>query len=145
MTAEILDEAAEDSETILVSWLTPLYAEGHVANDRKPGGPLPFVLITQLDITECPEESYADALVSVHVLVHKSAGQVALRDESDKVHRRILLLSRYLENVDLAGGRAASIESVSVFKGLGREDYGDEQILRKVGRYTLGLSYAKAQ
>lgn len=145
MTAEVLDEAAEDSETILVSWISPLYPEGHVANTRKAGDPLPFVLITELDIIECVEESYADALVSVHILVHKSAGPVALRDESDKVHRRILLLARYLEPVPLAGGRTASLESISMPHPPKREDYGDELILRKVGRCTLGLSYAKAQ
>lgn len=145
MTTEVLDEAAEDSETVLVSWLKPLYADGHVANFRNAGDPLPFVLVNQLEVNECVEESYTDALVSVHILVHKSAGQVALRDEADKVHRRILLLARYLEDVDLSGGRQASLESVSVFKAPSRQDYGDELILRKVGRYKLGLSYAEVQ
>lgn len=145
MTAEVLDEAAEDAEAVVISWLKPLYADGHVANFRNSGDPLPFILVTHLDSNECVEESYADALVSVHVLTHKAAGPVSSRDETAKMHARMLLLARYLEDVDLPGGRKASLESVSVFKSPRREDYGDEQILRRNGRYTIGLSYAKVQ
>lgn len=144
MTAELLDEDVDDAETVFVSWLTPLYdTPSHVANTRRSGDPLPFVLVNHLDSNESVEESTSDALVSVHILTHKSAGEVASRDEADRVHRRILLLARYLEDVDLAGGRTATIDFVSVFKRPRREPYGDDQILRRLGRYTIGLSYAR--
>lgn len=146
MTAELLDEAPDDVETAIIAWLKPLYtADGHVKNARVSGDALPFILVTHLDSNECVEESYSDALVSIHVLTHKSAGQEASRDETDRMHRRMLLLARYLEDVDMGGGRMASIESVSVFKSPRREEYGDDLILRRNGRYTIGLSYAKVQ
>lgn len=145
MPAEVLDEAPDDAETVVIAWLKPLYADGHVKNTRVSGDPLPFILVTHLDSNESVEESYADALVSVHVLTHKSAGQESSRDETANMHRRMLLLARYLEDVDLGGGRMATIESVSVSKSPKREEYGDDLILRRVGRYSLGLSYAKVQ
>lgn len=145
MTAELLDEDVDDAETVFVSWLSPLYAAGHVANRRLSGDPLPFVIVNHLDSNECQEESISDALVSVHILTHKAAGDVASRDEANKVHRRLLLLARYLEDVDLAGGRKATIDFLDAPNRPKREDYGDEQILRRVGRYNLGLSYAKVQ
>lgn len=147
MTAELLDEDVDDAEEVFISWLTPLYdTPSHVANTRRSGvDPLPFVLVNHLDSNENVEEFTVDALVSVHILTHKSAGEVASSDEASRVHRRILLLARYLENVDLAGGRTATIDFVKVFKRPKREPYGDDQILRRLGRYNLGLSYAKVQ
>jgi hypothetical protein len=146
VTAELLDEDVDDAETVFVSWLTPLYSTPeHVANTRRAGDPLPFVLINHLDSNENVEESTSDALVSAHILTHKSAGEVASRDEANRVHRRILLLARYLEDVDLAGGRKATIDYVNVARRPKREAYGDDLILRRLGRYELGLSYAKVQ
>lgn len=145
MTAELLDEAPDDPETVVISWLAPNLVEGHVANTRRSGDPLPFYLVNHLNSNESVEESTSDALVSVHVLTHKRAGEVESRDEADRMHRRMLLLARYLEDVDLSGGRKASIESVSVASSPKREPYGDELILRRVGRYNLGLSYAEVQ
>lgn len=145
MTAELLDEDVDDAETVFVSWINPLYTPGHVANTRRSGDPLPFVLINHLDSVESIEESTSNALVSVHILTHKTEGEVASRDESDRVHRRILLLGRYLEDVDLAGGRKATIDFLSVVSRPTRQVYGDELILRRVGRYNLGLSPTKVQ
>lgn len=143
MTAEILDESPDDPEAVFIQWIAPLYdAPGHVKNDRKSGDPLPFVLVNHLDSNESVEESTSDALVSVHILTHKSAGQVASQAEADRVHRRIALLARHLEDVELSGGRVATIDYVDVKKSPKREPYGDELILRRVGRYGLGLSYA---
>lgn len=144
MVAEILDEAPDDAETIVISWLKPMLADGHVANVRRAGDPLPFYLVNNLDTNETVEISAADALVSVHVLVHRAAGEVALRDEANRMHRRMLLLARWLEDVDLAAGRIATIDSVSVAKAPNKtEPYGDDQILRRIGRYGIGLPYAK--
>lgn len=143
MSTELLDEAPDDPETVIIAWLAPLLSAGSVANTRRSGAPLPFYLVTHLDSNESQEESTSDALVSVHVLTHKAAGEVASRDEAGRMHRHMLLLARYLEDVDLEGGRTATIDSLSVFKSPKSEPYGDDQILRRVGRYTVGLPYAK--
>jgi hypothetical protein len=145
VTTELLDEAPDDEEAIVIAWLKDLHPAGHVANNRKPGGPLPFILVSHLPSRENVEESTADALVSVHVLTHKADGQVASRDAAEDMHRRMLLQARFLEDVELPGGRVASIDYVDVAQPPKRVEYGDENILRRVARYEIGLSYAKVQ
>jgi len=142
---EVLDEAPDDAETVVVSWLKPLLADGSVANSRRSGAALPFILVNHLASEETIEESSSEALVSVHVLTHKAAGEVESRDQAAEMHRRMLLLGRYLEDIDLGGGRNATVDFVDVAEPPIRREYGDEQILRRVGRYNLGLSYAKVQ
>lgn len=148
MTVDMLDDYVDDVESALVVWLAPLYAVGHVANERKPGGPLPFVLVTEIPGHENIEESTADAVVSLHVLTHKSAGNAASRDETARVARRMGHLSRYLDDLNqivFDDGRTATIDFVDVAAKFARQEYGDDQILRRVGRYRVGLSYAKVQ
>lgn len=145
MTTELLDEDVDDDEAIVISWLSPNLDEGHVANTRRSGDPLPFYLVTHLDDTNSEQESTTDTLLSVHVLTHKSAGEVASRDEANRMHRRMLLLARYLEDVALPGGRTATIDFVNVKNRPKRVEYGDEMILRRVGRYSIGLSPVETQ
>jgi hypothetical protein len=145
VSAPLLEETVNDPETVVISWLKDLHPAGHVANTRKPGGPLPFILVTHLSSNENVEESTADALVSVHVLTHKAAGEVESRDETDRMHRRMLMLARYLDDVDLADGQKATIDFVAVSMSPTRQEYGDDQILRRIGRYNIGLSYAEVQ
>lgn len=137
-----VDDGPDDAETVVVSWLSPLLPAGQVSNTRAAGAPLPYILVNHLDSTEIVEESTADALVSVHVLTPKSSGEVFLRNQADRVHRRMIRLALWLEDVPLSGGRFATIESVRVAQGMAPVPYGDDQILRKVGRYRLGLDYA---
>jgi hypothetical protein len=145
MPVELLNEVADDAETVVIAWLKPLLSDGNVANTRKSGAPLPFILVNHLESSECVEESSVDSLVSVHVLTHKAAGEVDSRDQTLDMHRRMLLLARYLEDVDLAGGRKATIDYVDVAMSPKREPYGDDQILRRVARYNIGFSYAEVQ
>jgi hypothetical protein len=145
MTAELLDEQAEDDEAITVAWLKDLHDEGHVKNFRRPGDPLPFILVSHLDSNENIEESTVDALISIHVLTHKAEGQVVNRDTANEMHRRMLLLARYLEDVELPDGRVATIDYINAPQPPKRVEYGDENILRRVARYEIGLSYAKVQ
>lgn len=142
---ELLDEAPDDSETVVISWLKDLHPAGHVANTRRSGGPLPYIVVQTIDSSESVDESSMNALVSVHVLTHRSAGEVSSRDETMRMHRRMLLLARYLEDVDLGGGRNATIAFMKIAEHPTRREYGDEQILRRIGRYELGLDYAEAQ
>lgn len=83
--------------------------------------------------TECHEESYSDPVVQIDTLCAASAGEDAASVESNKTHRRMLLLARYLEDFNL--------DYIKVFLTPRREDYGDEQIIRYVARYQLGQSY----
>jgi hypothetical protein len=145
MTAELLDEGPDDAETVTIAWLKPLHPDGHVANTRRSGAPLPFILVHHLSSNESETLSTSNALVSIHVLTHKAAGEVESRDETDRMHRRMLLLARTLDDVDLGGGRNATIDFVNVTESPTRQEYGDEKILRRVGRYNIGFSYARVQ
>lgn len=139
MTAELLDEGPDDPEKCFIAWLSPLR---RTANTRRSGDPLPFTLVTHLSGGESMGLSTVDALVSVHTLSDQSLGEDNAAYESDMTHRRLLLQARYLEDVDLAAGRIATIDYLDVFENPVRKPYGNDQIIRYVGRYTLGLSYA---
>ena len=144
-SVEILDEGPDDVETVVISWLRPLLPNGQIANGRLPDDPLPFIGVNHLTGEECVEESYVDELVSVHVLADRglgNSGNLACASLMSGVHRRMLLLARYLEPV-VVDGRPADIEYVDVHMRPRWEPYGDEQILRKLARYRVGLAYAK--
>ena len=128
---EILDEGPDDIETVVVQWLSPLR---RTANIRRAGDPLPMTVVETVAGTESVEESTADPVVSVHTLVRKSLGEDNARDEMLKTHKRMLLLARHLEQFN--------IDYLRVFQYQRREPYGDDQIIRYVGRYQFGQSYA---
>lgn len=143
MSIEILDEGLEDGQIIAIAWLKDMFP-GRVRNTRKPDDPLPFVLVEHLSTTENVEESTGVALVSIHTLSDKALGYSAASGHATDIHQRMLLLGRYLEDVPLSGGRMASIDFVDVAMYPKWEQYGDgTQILQKIGRYRIGLSYAK--
>lgn len=131
MTAELLGEGPEDIETLVVNWLLPLR---RTANVRRSGDPLPMCVVECTAGKENVDESSADPVVSVHTLVRKSLGEDNARDEKDKTHKRMLLLARHLEDYDL--------DYVKVFEHQRRIPYGDDQIIRYVGRYQFGQPYS---
>lgn len=130
MVAELLNEGPPDIETLVVAWLQPLR---RTTNTRRAGDPLPMTVVECTAGTENVDESYADPVVSVHTLCRKSLGEDNARDEKDKTHKRMLLLARYLEDYDF--------DYVKVFEHQRRVPYGDDQIIRYVGRYQFGQSY----
>lgn len=139
-----LDEDADPVEDIVISWLAPLLPIGQVADARIPGENLPFILVVHLDGDEDVDCSAVDDLVSIHCLYPKGLGQAnrkACSDFSRIVHRRMLKLARELEPSDV-DGRPVAVDYVKVFARFKFVEYGDEQILRMVGRYRIGQSYA---
>lgn len=137
MTVELIDEAAEDAEEVIVAWLAPLRRSAAI---RRTGDPLPFTLVTHITGTECVDEGTADPIVSVHTLCDKSLGEDSALAECKLTHRRILRLARHLEDITLTDGRIANIDYLDVVESPIWVYYSD-QILRKVGRYQIGLSF----
>lgn len=133
---EVLNEAPDDAEEVFIAWLKPLR---RTANTRPSGAPLPFTLVTLVAGDEV--DGYLDAVVSVSTLCRESLGEDNANDESKLTHQRIMLLSRYLEDVVLFDGRKATIDYVTCTETPRWAPYGDDQILRKVGRYGIGLAY----
>lgn len=138
MPAVLLGEAPDDIEEALVSWLTPV---NRTAISRRTDDPLPFILVRHLDGFEKVDEGIADHIVSIRTLCARSGGEVAARDESQRTHRAMLELARYLDEVSLSGGRIATIDYVKVTESPRWEEFADDQILCKRARYQIGLSY----
>ena len=139
--AALFADYAEDAEELMAAWLAPLRRSGSA---RQIGDPLPFTLITAITGTEDPDLEIADPVVSIHTLCDKALGWGAAKDEAQKTSRRMHELARYRDTITLNGGRAAEVDYVTVFQSPIWVPYEDTQILRKVGRYTLGLSYVPA-
>lgn len=137
MTAELSVYAPEDIETALVAWMTPLRRSGF---ERKAGDPLPFTLINHVTGTESAQMGIADPVVSVHTFCDKAAGAVAARDECANTHRRMLLLSTKPQIT--VGSRVVAVQYIEVVPGEQPHwEYYSDTVLRKVGRYRIGLPY----
>ena len=74
----------------------------------------------------------------MHTFVAKSAGTVVLRDEAAKTHRRMLLLNDRPQIT--IGTRLVSVDYVEVVEPQIPVFYSDT-VIRKVGRYRVGLPY----
>jgi hypothetical protein len=130
--------APEDIETALVAHLSPLRRCGF---ERQAGDPLPFTLVSHVTGTESANEGYADPVVSVHTLCDKGLGAPAARDEATKTHRRMLEL--LIDPRITIGTRTMAVQYVEVVEPP-RWEFFSDNILRKVGRYRLGLPYVPA-
>jgi hypothetical protein len=138
MTVELDGYYANDIEEVVVAWLTPLLRAG-VA--RELDDPLPFALIHHVAGPENIEKQTADPVVSVHTLCDRSLGYGAAMRIAAQVHRRMTLWGRYHDPITLTSGLEADIDYVNVFEAPVWQVFEDIQILRKVGRYQIGLSY----
>ncbi len=141
MTTPLYPYAPEDIETLLVAHLAPLR---RCARERKPGDPLPFTLVTHVTGSDCPSEGTADPVVSVHTLCDKALGAPAARDAARETHRRMLHLL-IDPRIILSGGRVVAVQYVAMFNDeQPRWEFYSDTILRKVGRYQIGLPYVTA-
>lgn len=137
-TIPLLTECAVDAEALVVAWLSGLRRSGSA---RQAGDPLPFTLITHITGAEDADLGLAEPVVSVHTLAAKSLGWGNAKNEAQQTHLAMLELARYRDTITLANGTPAEIDYLSVFQAPIWVPYEDAQILRKVGRYTIGLSY----
>lgn len=128
---EIAAFGPEDVETLVVKWLAPLY---RTANTRRPGDPLPFLLVEHVAGKENIEESSADLVAQVDILCDKQLGEDAARDVKDRTHRRMLLLGRHLE-VD------GTVDWMKVFESPRRSPYENDKVIRYTARYQFGQTY----
>lgn len=139
-TDDVLDECADDVEATVVAWLAPLR---RAAAFRRPGDELPFTLVHKVTGTESVDEGTAEEVVSVHTLCDAGAGAADAATECALTHRRMLLLARQLDAIELPDGRMVGVDYVAVVESPIWQQYSDT-ILRKVGRYRIGLSYSPA-
>ena len=113
MTVDLLYEAADDAEQVVIAWLKPLRRSGTA---RQTGDPLPFTLVTHITGTEDGDIGTAEAVMSVHTLCARSQGWSAAKDEAKLTHRRMLELARYRDTITLNDGTLTEVDYVSIFQ-----------------------------
>lgn len=138
MTA--LGEGPDDVEEALVVYLTGLRRS---AITRVTGDVLPFNLVRHIGGDEDPERGFADPLVSVRTLCDKALGETAARDACRLTHEWMINLARNQDDIPISGGRIVNFDFVTVVESPHWVEYDDDQILCKVGRYGIGLSYSR--
>lgn len=138
MTVELLEESAADVEELLIVWLTPLGPTAFRKTATDDLSDLPFRVVRRVAGLEDDCDSLDSPIVSVHTFCDASDPDAAA-DECKRTHKRMMLMARELPEITLADGRQACVESVECVEKPTWVDYTDE-ILRKVGRYQLGLT-----
>lgn len=129
---EIMDTSSTDVEELTVNWLGGLY---RTANTRRPGDPLPFLLVQQIPGTkEDVEESTVDEVVQVDILCDKVDGEDAAMIVKDRVHRRMRLLARHLET-------EGTVDWMKVIESPHRWPYENDKVIRYTARYRFGQTY----
>lgn len=138
------DAAPEDVEELCIAWLAPLGAVGFT---RESGDALPFRLVQHITGDEDLDRELAAPVVSVHTLCAKDNGSptawLAFLAECALTHNRMKELNR-LPTITLTDGRLASVDYLDIFEAPVWTPYQDDQILRKTGRYQIGMSYVPA-
>lgn len=138
----MLDQAPDDVEEVVTTWLNTLYRS---AITRRNKDPLPFILVRHIDGDENVELGDADQVVNIRVLCQKGLSEDAAAMVCRDVHRQMLELARYLPDILLvSSNRMASVDYVSVVSPPHWIEYKDDQVLCKSSTYTIGLSYAPA-
>lgn len=139
--ATLLSQRPDDIEEAVIVWLSSL---GRVAVTRRTDDPLPFRIVRNIAGDEKVDEGTAEVVVQIRTLTDKALGEDAAMTESDKTHRAMLTIALELPDILLSNGRNATIDYLSVFESPHWNDYGNDQILCKLARYQIGLSYAPA-
>lgn len=139
--ATLLDQRPDDVEEVVIIWLSSL---GRTAVIRRTDDPLPFRIVRNIAGDEKVDEGTAEAVVQIRTLTNKALGEDAAMIETDKTHRAMLTIARELPDILLSNGRNATIDYLKVFESPHWDDYANDQILCKLARYQIGLSYAPA-
>lgn len=136
------DLAPDDVEEALTAYLSGLR---RTAITRRPEDPLPFTLIRHIGGDEDPVEGFADPLVSIRTLCAKSLGEDAAAIECALTHQWMLQLAASDEQVDIpiSGGRIVNLDYANVVESPRWIEFEDDQVLCKLGRYGIGLSYVR--
>lgn len=133
----LLPVGPDDIEAALAAYFAPIRRSASV---WETGDGLPFTIITHLTGSEDPEVGFADPVVQVDTLADKELGWVNARNEARTTHQAMLYLARYQPSIVLSG-RVFSIHYMLVTESPHWVPFGDIGILRKCGRYQIGIEY----
>lgn len=141
MPAELLDADAPDVEDFLCCWLAPLL---RTATERKTDDELPFCQVSRISGGDDEHTGYDEAAVQLDIFDHARDNMLAVQAAkltARDVHRRMMLLSREASTVTLSTGQQANADTVATVLKPFRMPYANDQVVRYVARYQLGLSY----
>lgn len=131
---DLLDQDAPDVDDFVVTWLQPVI---RAAIERETDDVLPFCVVTRVAGDDDQDCGFNSAVIQLDVFAR---GVVAAKQASKTVRRRMNYLARYLDHVPLSDG-AASASYVSNQIDFTRAPYADEQIVRLIARYAVGIPY----
>lgn len=147
---ELYSEAAPDSDDFLINWLQPLLP---AALERDTDEELPFAVVQLIVGTDDPDEGSCDDIVQIDLFVGADTSGPSSPEKlapaqakmwAKKVHRRINFLRQNQDPVVLSDGTIIGPDFVRVTQRFRREPYKDDNIVRLVGRYRIGLSFVAA-
>ncbi len=129
---------APDVEMLVAAWLAPIGRSGVAFRSKDP---LPFRLISRIGGDEDFFTRLDDPIVSVHTLCDLGRDYAAAAAEAQTTHDRMLELAWTLGPVTMPDGSQVAVDYVKVFQPPMWRDYEDVRVLRKIGRYKIGLPY----
>ena len=141
MTADLLDENAPDAEDFLCAWLAPLL---RTATERKTDDEMPFCQVARISGEDDQHTGVDTEVLQLDIFDTARAGLLAAQNAATtarNVHRRMTLLGRELTTVTLSDGTTANADYVETVIKPFRMAYANDQVVRYVARYQLGLSY----
>lgn len=141
MTVDLLSEEAPDAEEFFVSWLQPLL---RAATEHKTTDSYPFAVVQYISGADDECTGVEDGVVQVDFFDTARDGMVAAQAAkmtARQGHRRIMFLAKHIADVELSDGSVANCDYIETSLKPIRMDYADEQVVRYVARYQVGLSY----
>ena len=141
MAADLLDDNAPDVEDFLCAWLAPLL---RTATERKTDSALPFCVVARIAGADDPDAGVDEPSVQLDIFDGARNGLLAAQNAAltaRDVHRRMMLLARELTTVTLSDGSLANADHVLTVIKPFRTPYANDQVVRYVARYEVGLSY----
>lgn len=141
MPAELLDEDAPDVEDFVACWLAPLL---RTATERRTDDELPFCQVARISGADDEHAGVDEPVVQLDIFDHARNGLAAVQNAkltARDVHRRMMLLARENTTVILSTGQPANADHVRTALKPFRMAYANDQVVRYVARYELGLSY----
>lgn len=140
MSVETLELDTPDSEDFVVCWLQPVI---RAAVERKTDDPLPFAQVQMITGDDDPECGTSDEVIQVDIFDRARDGMTAVQAAkltARAVHRRMLYLVHHPVEVELSDGSTADVDYLGAPMKPTRMPYANDQVVRYVARYNLGLS-----
>ena len=141
MPAELLDEDAPDVEDFLCCWLAPLL---RTATERRTDDDLPFCQVARISGADDEHTGVDEPVIQLDIFDRARNGLAAVQNAkltARDVHRRMMLLARENATVALSTGQLVNADHIGTVIKPFRMAYDNDQVVRYVARYQVGLSY----